>query len=137
MTVEPGHATTHSRTDDRPHDHHHGVDADDFRPEMGTDGTLTEEPYHPNPSTPTADRMKAIGEVVVLYAICIAAALGLSALLVEVTGGSASEVFNALLDGSIRGPGRIGATIGVAVPLLLVAIGTIVSNRAGLVNIGQ
>ena len=34
-------------------------------------------------------------------------------------------------------PGRIGATIGVAVPLLLVALGTIVSTRAGLVNIGQ
>jgi general nucleoside transport system permease protein len=42
-----------------------------------------------------------------------------------------------LLDGSVRGPGRLGATIGVAVPLLLVAVGTIVANRAGLVNIGQ
>lgn len=72
-----------------------------------------------------------------LYAGCIAIALALSALLVELTGGSSLEVFSALLDGSVRGDGRIGATIGVAIPLLLVAIGTIVSNRAGLVNIGQ
>lgn len=72
-----------------------------------------------------------------LYVGCIAAALALSALLVEVTGGSSLDVFSALLDGSVRGNGRIGATIGVAVPLLLVAVGTIISNRAGLVNIGQ
>ena len=33
------------------------------------------------------------------------------------------EVFAALLDGSVRDPGRIGETLGVAVPLLLVALG--------------
>jgi len=75
--------------------------------------------------------------VVGLYVACIGAALALSALLVEVTGGSSVDVFSALLNGSIRGDGRIGATLGVAVPLLLVALGTILSNRAGLVNIGQ
>lgn len=93
----------------------------------------------PDSSRPPGQRSRwaQTGEVVGLYAICIAAALFLSALLVEVTGGSAGEVFSALLDGSIRGPGRIGLTIGVAVPLLLVALGTIISNRAGLVNIGQ
>ena len=141
MTVEDGHLG--SKTVEaggpaaREHDHHHGVDADRFKPELGSDGTLTEEPHAPDPKAPPTARAKAIGEVAGLYAICLAIALGLSALLVEVTGGSSSEVFNALLDGSLRGPGRIGATIGVAVPLLLVAIGTIVSNRAGLVNIGQ
>jgi ABC-type uncharacterized transport system permease subunit len=118
-------------------DGHRGVDADRFVPELGTDGTLTEEPHAPAPATKRAERASATGEVVGMYAVCIAIALGLSALLVEVTGGSSSEVFSALLDGSVRGPGRIGATIGVAVPLLLVAIGTIISNRAGLVNIGQ
>lgn len=79
----------------------------------------------------------AVSEMVVLYAVCIGAALALSALLVEITGGSATEVFSALLDGSLGGPGRVGQSIGVAVPLLLVAVGTIVSTRAGLVNIGQ
>jgi ABC-type uncharacterized transport system permease subunit len=82
-------------------------------------------------------RLRSAIETTVLYALCIAAALALSGLLVRVTGGSPGEVFSALLDGSVRGPGRIGATIGVAVPMLVVALGTIVSNRAGLVNIGQ
>jgi ABC-type uncharacterized transport system permease subunit len=126
-----------SRHGERAGGGHHGVDAEQFVAELGTDGTLTEEPYAPTPTAKPADRATAIGEVVGMYAVSIAIALGLSALLVELTGGSSSEVFSALLDGSIRGPGRIGATIGVAVPLLLVAIGTIISNRAGLVNIGQ
>lgn len=84
-----------------------------------------------------ASRLSGYGEILGLYAMCIAGALALSALLVNVTGGSAGDVFSALLDGSIRGSGRIGVTIGVAIPLLLVALGTIVSTRAGLVNIGQ
>jgi ABC-type uncharacterized transport system permease subunit len=79
----------------------------------------------------------ALIETIVLYVLCIGAALLLSALLVEVTGGSAGDVFSALLDGSVRGPGRIGTTIGVAVPILIVALGVIISARAGLVNIGQ
>ena len=138
MTIEHGGPASlqTGRTHAEQHEHH-GVAADQFVPELGTDGTLTEEPHAPNPTATPADRAKAVGELVGLYALCVAAALALSALLVEVTGGSSSEVFRALLDGSIRGPGRIGATVGVAVPLLLVAIGTIVSNRAGLVNIGQ
>jgi ABC-type uncharacterized transport system permease subunit len=88
--------------------------------------------------TPTKWRVPSgLGEAVVLYVVCIAAALLLSALLIELTGGSAGEVFAALLDGSVRNPGRIGTTIGTAIPLLLVALGVIVSSRAGLVNIGQ
>ena len=46
-------------------------------------------------------------------------------------------MFSAILDGSIRNRGRIGLTLGVSAPILLVALGTIVSGRAGLVNIGQ
>ena len=76
-------------------------------------------------------------EVVVLYVISIASALILTAIILESTGGSWSSVFTALLDGSLRKPGRIGLTIGVAAPILMVALGTIVSGRAGLVNIGQ
>lgn len=84
-----------------------------------------------------ADRSRAGIEIVSLYAISVFCALLISAVLVESTGGSWSEVFSALLDGSIRKPGRIGTTIGVAIPLLIVALGTIVSSTAGLVNIGQ
>lgn len=86
---------------------------------------------------PKPGRLPALAEVVALYAICIAGALALSAILVASTGGSWTAVFDALLDGSVRNPGRIGTTIGVAVPLLIVALGTIINTRAGLVNIGQ
>ncbi len=82
-------------------------------------------------------RHVVIGEVVTLYALSILTALLLAGLLVTVTGGSAGDVFNALLDASIRNPGRWGLTLGAAAPLLLVALGTIVNARAGLVNIGQ
>lgn len=93
----------------------------------------------PPPAGPTASRGRvvAVAEVIVLYLVCIAAALVLSAVLVATTGGSWTAVFGAMLDGSVRNPGRIGDTIGVAVPLLLVALGTIISSKAGLVNIGQ
>lgn len=78
-----------------------------------------------------------LGETFALYAVSIAAALVASGLLVSLTGGSFSAVLSALLKGSITGPGRWGLTLGVAVPLLLVALGTIISTRADLVNIGQ
>ena len=73
----------------------------------------------------------------VTYAVSIGGAIAVSALLVSVTGGSASAVFAALIDGSIRAPGAWGLTLTTMAPLLFVAVGTIVSTRAGLVNIGQ
>jgi simple sugar transport system permease protein len=76
-------------------------------------------------------------EVIGLYAICIAGALVLAALLVAATGGSWTAVFSAILDGSVLNRGRIGLTLAVSAPILMVALGTIVSGRAGLVNIGQ
>ncbi len=82
-------------------------------------------------------RFQTIGETVGLYVLCIGAALAISAILIVATGGDAGAVFSALLDGSLRGPGRLGDTLGVAAPLLIVALGAIVSSRAGLVNIGQ
>jgi ABC-type uncharacterized transport system permease subunit len=82
-------------------------------------------------------RVNATSEIVLLYVICLGAALALAALLVVVTGGSWTDVYRAMLDGSVGAPGRWGLTLGVAVPILLVGLGTIVSGRAGLVNIGQ
>ena len=58
-------------------------------------------------------------------------------MLIAVTGGPWHKVLSAMLDGSFRNPGRWGGTLAEAVPLLLVALGAIVSTRAGLVNIGQ
>lgn len=82
-------------------------------------------------------RASQLFEVVFLYVVCISATLVVSALLVAVTGGSWRAVFAALLDGSVRNPGRWGTTVGVFAPLLLVALGTIVNVKAGLINIGQ
>jgi simple sugar transport system permease protein len=72
-----------------------------------------------------------------LYVVAVALALVLSAVLIAVTGGPWHKVLAALLDGSVRNPGRWGDTLAEAAPLLVVALGAIVSTRAGLVNIGQ
>ena len=72
-----------------------------------------------------------------LYVLSVFGALTLSALLIWATDGSWQAVFSAMLDGSLLKPGRWGDTIGEATPLLLVALGTVISNRAGLINIGQ
>ena len=72
-----------------------------------------------------------------LYGLTIFVALFLTAILVETTGGEWRPVMSALLDGSLRKPGRWGETLGTAAPLLLVALGTVVSSKAGLINIGQ
>ena len=72
-----------------------------------------------------------------LYALSGLAAMLLSAVLVEALGGNWRDVWTALVDGSLRRPGRWGLTIGVAVPLAVVAIGTVISTKAGLINIGQ
>ncbi len=61
-----------------------------------------------------ADRLGSLGELLGLYVACIVGALVLSALLVESTGGSWSEVFSALLDGSLRKPGRVGGNTKIA-----------------------
>lgn len=77
------------------------------------------------------------GEWLVLYAGSVLVALGASAILIQATGGDSFAVFNALIEGSLTGNSRWGLTLGAAAPMLLVALGTIISARAGLVNIGQ
>ena len=78
-----------------------------------------------------------LGEWLALYALSVLGALLVSAVLVQVTGGDWQPVMTALLDGSLRNPGRWGETLGTAAPLLLVAVGTVISARAGQINIGQ
>lgn len=72
-----------------------------------------------------------------MYVVSVAVALGLCGILVSATGGSATKVLSAMLDGSIRSPGAWGLTVSTAAPLLIVAVGTIVQGKAGLTNIGQ
>jgi simple sugar transport system permease protein len=94
----------------------------------------------PAPAPPATDRGRRIREaafVVGLYVVSIAVALGISALIVALTYGSPATVFTALWDGSFNSWGSFGYTLDAAAPLLIVAVGTIVSTRAGLFNIGQ
>ena len=82
-------------------------------------------------------RTREGASVLAIYLTSIAVALLVAAIVLWATGGSWTTVLSALLDGSVRRPGRWGDTIGEAIPLLLVALGTIVNSKAGLVNIGQ
>jgi simple sugar transport system permease protein len=94
----------------------------------------------PAPAPPATDRGRRIREaafVVGLYVVSIAVALGISAIIVALTHGSPWTVFTALWDGSFNSWGSFGYTLDAAAPLLIVAVGTIVSTRAGLFNIGQ
>ena len=104
---------------------------------MSDTETSTQAGTDDAPAGPSRSRVSQLFEVLFLYVVCISSALVVSALLVAVTGGSWRAVFAALLDGSVRNPGRWGTTIGVFAPLLLVALGTIVNVKAGLINIGQ
>lgn len=97
----------------------------------------TEEPAAGRPARGGRANTGRLVEWFVLYGLSALAALMLSGVLVEATGGDWGPVFDALIDGSLRQPGRWGETLGVAAPLLLVALGAGISAKAGLINIGQ
>ena len=56
--------------------------------------------------------MRRRSEIVFLYACSTFVALLLSAIIVEAVGANWADVWNALLDGSLRKPGRWGKTLG-------------------------
>ena len=68
---------------------------------------------------------------------CVGLALALAAALVAVSGGSPAEVVHALFTGSVADAAAWSQTIVNATPLLLVALGACIANRAGVFNIGQ
>jgi ABC-type uncharacterized transport system permease subunit len=78
----------------------------------------------------------ATARVIALYAASFAVAILLSGLLVQVTGGSPIDVMRALYEGSMGSAQDIGLTIDESVPVLIVALGVIITSRAGIVNIG-
>lgn len=115
---------------------------------QGTD--IVDVVEHPVPSTaPDSDdaparrvaldraRLRSVGATVLLYVASIAVAAAASAILVLLTHGSPHAVFSALYTGSFKTWGSFGYTLDYATPLLIVAVGTIVSTRAGFFNIGQ
>lgn len=91
----------------------------------------------PAPAAVAAGAWRGRAEMALLYVASIAGALLLAGLLVAMTGNSWQKVFGALLDGAFLAPGRWGSTLTIAMPMLLVALGTVVGGRAGLFNIGQ
>lgn len=76
-------------------------------------------------------------ELAMLYVACLMGALLISLLLIEFNGSSWSRAVNALVDGAFQSPGRWGETLRRTAPLLLVAVGSGVATKAGIVNIGQ
>lgn len=112
---------------------------------MSEPGVLTPDdaPTQSAPRGPEPSARRAPGgrrdlvTIVMLYVVCIVVALAASAVLIALTGGPWRSVLTALLDGSIRRPGRWGQTLTEAAPLLIVALGAIIASRSGLVNIGQ
>ena len=105
--------------------------------DVGGQVVVDNEQEKAGPAPAQGSRFGSAREVIALYAICLFVALAIAAICVAATGGSWTNVYTAMLDGSIRKPGRWGVTLGVSAPILLVALGTIVNGRAGLVNIGQ
>lgn len=83
------------------------------------------------------EKLASAARTAAIYAASVSVALVLAGLLVSLTGGSALEVGNALIKGSLRSPGAWGLTLTAMAPLLFVAVGAVIANRAGLVNIGQ
>ena len=88
---------------------------------------------------PNTERSRAQGvaKLIGLYVISVVVALVVSAVLIKLTGGPWQKVVSAFFDGAFRRKGRWGLTLTEAAPLLIVALGAIISTRAGLVNIGQ
>ncbi len=83
-------------------------------------------------------RGRRVALYVALYALAIFAALSLSALLIVLaTDASPWSVFKAMYDGSLRDGAGIGLSLDEATPLLVVAVGTILATRCGIINIGQ
>jgi simple sugar transport system permease protein len=69
--------------------------------------------------------------------LCLAVAVGLSGALVALSDGSPAEVVDALWTGSLADAAGWSQTLVNATPLLLVALGACIANRAGVFNIGQ
>ena len=76
-------------------------------------------------------------QVALTTLVAVGAAVLASMGLVAATGGSPVDAANALYTGSVSDSAAWSETLTAAAPLLLVALGACVSNRAGVFNIGQ
>ncbi len=96
----------------------------------GAQGGDAPEDLLPSPRVETA-------RLVGLYVVSVLVALGIIAVLVLIVGDDPWSVFSALYQGSVSTPGAIGRTLDDTVPVILVALGTLIAVRAGMFNIGQ
>lgn len=80
---------------------------------------------------------KAQIRVVLATVVSVVIALALSLALISWTGGSAGDSVDALYTGSMGSKAAWSTTLLYVAPLLLVAIGSCVSMRGGVFNIGQ
>jgi simple sugar transport system permease protein len=76
-------------------------------------------------------------QVALLTVVAVAIALLAATGLVAATGGSPLDAAQALYSGSVSNLSAWNQTLATATPLLLVALGACISNRAGIFNIGQ
>jgi len=76
-------------------------------------------------------------QVALITFVAVAVAVVASMFLVAATGGSPGDAAEALYTGSIADTAAWSETLKAATPLLLVALGACISNRAGVFNIGQ
>lgn len=87
-----------------------------------------------------ASRLKpsrSTAQIALVTAGSVLLALALSLGLIALTGGSAWDSVNALYTGSMASKAAWSSTLLYVAPLLLVAIGSCVSMRGGIFNIGQ
>ncbi|MFL5846908.1 MAG: ABC transporter permease [Solirubrobacteraceae bacterium] len=80
-------------------------------------------------------RVGRLGPLAGLTAVIAAVAL-VAALLISLVGASPADALQEFLDGAFGSPTNVGQTITGAVPLLLVALGWIVTFRAGRIHVG-
>lgn len=94
----------------------------------------------PEELAPIASRSERMRSAIILalaYLVSVALALALSAALIAFTKHSPHDAFEAMYNGSLKTKGAWGRTLEQASPLLLVALGSVIANRAGVFNIGQ
>lgn len=103
---------------------------------MGSAVSSREDRRLPN----VAELMRPSGrtvQVALITLVSVGIAVIASVLLVAFTGGSPGDAAQALYTGSVADTAAWSETLKAATPLLLVALGACISNRAGVFNIGQ